>query len=62
MTSPNRWDIANKITALDRPDSNPPQENVAPAQVRLRLYQQGLPYREEKGTTEMVNHKKPSTL
>ncbi len=39
-------------------DSNPPQENVAPAQARLQLYQQGLPYREEKGTTEMVNEKR----
>jgi tetratricopeptide (TPR) repeat protein len=35
-------------------DSNPPEENIEPARLRLRLYEQGKPYREERGKLETV--------
>jgi hypothetical protein len=35
-------------------DSNPPEENIGPARLRLSLYKQGKPYREEKGKLETV--------
>jgi tetratricopeptide (TPR) repeat protein len=39
-------------------ESNPPQENIEPARRRLQLYEQGKPYREEKGKLETVGPSK----
>jgi tetratricopeptide (TPR) repeat protein len=35
-------------------ESDPPEENIEPARLRLRLYEQGQPYREEKGKMEVI--------
>ncbi len=40
-------------------DSDPPKENIAPARGRLKLFEQGQPYREQRGMLETIKMKQP---